>query len=163
MPEGTTKLILETDPTFNFDKMARSPLYRTCRILCHLFSMIIVRFWKLCMSACLILLLLYWFYGGALTFLFLMFSIYGKIWPTSGKSNYTLPFKRYYFNKSAFICIDTLQREIESLKSSIHVSKKNAPHVVLLMLLPALNNAYVHTYPLKEEKGSNSTWSMFLL
>lgn len=77
MPEGPAQLLLEADPTFNFNTMARSPLYRTCRILCHLFSMIIVRFWKLCMSACLILLLLYWFYGGALTFLFLMFSIFG--------------------------------------------------------------------------------------
>ncbi|KAL4218461.1 Alpha/beta hydrolase domain-containing protein 13 [Mactra antiquata] len=59
------------------EKMARSPVYRTCRILCHLLSLIFVRFWKLCVSATLILILLFWFYGGALTFLFLMFSIFG--------------------------------------------------------------------------------------
>ncbi|XP_060600920.1 protein ABHD13-like [Ruditapes philippinarum] len=77
MSGASTKLTIDSDPTFNLDKMAKSPLYRTCRILCHLFTMIVVRFWKLCTSACLMLLLLYWFYGGALTFLFLMISIYG--------------------------------------------------------------------------------------
>ena len=58
--------------------MARNSTLRTFKIICHLISMIAIRFWKLCTSATLIILLIYWFYGGALTLLILMAAVFGK-------------------------------------------------------------------------------------
>ncbi|XP_052765686.1 protein ABHD13-like isoform X2 [Mya arenaria] len=81
MTEKKSKLnkdqIQQENETVLIEKMSRSALYRTCQIVCRLAHMIIARFWKLCSSACLVILLVYWFYGGALSLLFLMISVFG--------------------------------------------------------------------------------------
>ena len=60
------------------EAMATNSTLRTLKIICRLGTLIAVRFWKLCMSSTLIILLIYWFYGGAFTLIFLMAAIYGK-------------------------------------------------------------------------------------
>ncbi|WAR16191.1 ABHDD-like protein [Mya arenaria] len=61
MTEKKSKLnkdqIQQENETVLIEKMSRSALYRTCQIVCRLAHMIIARFWKLCSSACLVILL----------------------------------------------------------------------------------------------------------
>ncbi|KAH3712381.1 protein ABHD13-like [Dreissena polymorpha] len=81
--ENSTKVKYQRLATDSSDQapksatMARSSLYAACRIILYLMKLVIVRFWKLCMSSCLIILLLFWFYGGAVSLMFLMFSVFG--------------------------------------------------------------------------------------
>lgn len=71
------KISSETEIQTGLQTMATNSTLRSLKIICHLISMIAVRFWKLCTSATLIILLIYWFYGGALTLLFLMAAVFG--------------------------------------------------------------------------------------
>lgn len=82
MPDEVNQPLINTpldnaELTFNIGNMTRTSTFRTCKILFQLLKLIFLRFWKTCTSACLILLLMYWLYGGVFTLLFLMLALYG--------------------------------------------------------------------------------------
>lgn len=53
--------------------------FRTIELISHIVIAVISRFWKLCMSTGLMLLLIFWFNGGALTLILLIFSLIGNV------------------------------------------------------------------------------------
>lgn len=59
----------------NHNKMGKG--FRTIELISRVVIAVISRFWKLCMSTALMLLLIFWFNGGALTLTLLIFSVLG--------------------------------------------------------------------------------------
>ncbi|KAJ8322008.1 hypothetical protein KUTeg_000479, partial [Tegillarca granosa] len=59
----------------NHNKMGKG--FRTIELISRVVIAVISRFWKLCMSTALMLLLIFWFNGGALTLILLIFSVLG--------------------------------------------------------------------------------------
>ena len=52
--------------------------YPTIRIIIAILLHVLMKFWKLCTTALLFLLLLYWFYGNLITFVLFIVAILGK-------------------------------------------------------------------------------------
>ncbi|XP_064605385.1 protein ABHD13-like [Liolophura sinensis] len=59
---------------------ARKTGFRTIELVSRITIMLIVRFWKLCTSALLLLLLTFWMSGGLVTFLLLCFAVIGLLY-----------------------------------------------------------------------------------
>ena len=78
MSDSTKEKSVPPEIETGLQAMASNSTIRSIKIICRLATLIAVRFWKLCTSATLIILLLYWFYGGAFTLIFLMAAVFGK-------------------------------------------------------------------------------------
>ncbi len=66
-------------PSWNVDSTLDNAITTsTIGIIAHFVLKAIMKFWALCTSTLLILLLTYWFYGGIFSFMLLIFALLGK-------------------------------------------------------------------------------------
>lgn len=77
---STTPITHSNDQTLqkqtNTNKMSSGQ--SSCRIIIVIILHVMMKFWKLCTTGLLILLLLYWFYGNLVTFVLFVSAILGK-------------------------------------------------------------------------------------
>ncbi|XP_069109983.1 protein ABHD13-like isoform X1 [Argopecten irradians] len=72
---GSVSKNAETELNTNPAKMGKG--FRTIELVTRLVFAVVMRFWKLCTTAVLILLLAFWMTGGVVTFLLLIFALVG--------------------------------------------------------------------------------------